>query len=243
MSLRLRQALVILAGVVVAAAMLSLGLWQMAQFQRSTLDVAAQRAEMETVPLADNVRADGTVEDIYGRYAEVSGAFLPGYEVLVGTESPLRVATAFEMTDGRILAVVRGSVEPGAAVPPAPSGPQEIVGVFLASDAAPEPGAESPADLATLRLQQLAQEWPVGLVGGYLTLGDADSAAQGLAPAEVVLPEGEGSAMHQGYAMQWWVFAAAAIAFSIFVARGMDPSRQKTQRQKKRTPRSPASTS
>jgi len=231
--LRLRQALVILAGVVVAVAMLSLGLWQMAQFQRSTLDVAAQRAEMDTVRLADNVRADGTVEDIYGRYAEVSGEFLADYEVLVGSKPPLRVATAFEMTDGRILAVVRGSISPGSAVPPAPTGPQEIVGVFLASDAAAESGVDAMGDLVTLRLQQLAQEWPVGLVGGYLTLGDADSAAQGLDPAEVVLPEGEGSAMHQGYAMQWWVFAGAAVAFSVFIARGMDPSRKK----KKKSPR------
>ena len=49
----------------------------------------------------------------------------------------------------------------------------------------------------------------------------------GLFPAEVVLPEGEGSAVHQGYAMQWWVFAGAAIAFAIFTARGMDPARRK----------------
>lgn len=227
MRLRLTQSLVVLAGVLVAAVMLGLGLWQMAQFQRSALDVATQRAEMETVQLAGNIRPDGTVEDIYGRNAEASGVFLPDHEVLVGSEAPLRVATAFEMTDGRILAVVRGSIEPGAAVPPAPTGPQQLVGVFLASDAAPQPGVEAQGDLATLRLQQLAQDWPSGLVGGYLTLRDADSAAQGLSPAEVVLPEGEGSAVHQGYAMQWWVFAGAAIAFAIFTARGMDPARRK----------------
>ena len=45
----------------------------------------------------------------------------------------------------------------------------------------------------------------------------------GLEPAESKLPEVEGTAMHQGYALQWWVFAGAAVAFSIVVARGFTP--------------------
>lgn len=227
MSLRLKQGLTILIGIVVAAVMLVLGLWQMAQFQRSALDVATQRAEMETVDLAGNIRPDGIVEDIYGRYATASGSYLPEYQVLVGDEAPLRVATAFQLTDGRTVAVVRGSVAAGAPVPEPPAGPQDIVGVFLASDSPAEAGAKPLGDLSTVRLQQLAQEWPTGLVGGYLTLSEDASTAQGLGAAEVVLPEGEGSATHRGYAMQWWVFAGAAIAFSIFIARGMDPARKK----------------
>ena len=136
MNLRVKQTLTIAVGIVVAAAMLLLGLWQMAQFQRSTLDVATQRAAMGPVDLAENVRADGTVEDIYGRYATATGEFLPQYEVLVGEEAPLRVATAFELPDGRTVTVVRGSIAPGEPVPPPPAGTQDIVGVFLASDAA-----------------------------------------------------------------------------------------------------------
>ncbi|MDF1487412.1 SURF1 family protein [Tessaracoccus caeni] len=227
MSLRLKQALTILIGIVLAVVMLGLGLWQMAQFQRSALDVATQRAEMEQVDLAGNIRPDGVVEDIYGRYATASGSYLPEYEVLVGNEAPLRVVTAFRLSDDRTVAVVRGSVSPGDPIPEPPAGPQDIVGVFLASDSPAEPGVEPLGDLSTVRLQQLAQEWPAGLVGGYLTLSGDDSAAQGLGTAEVVLPEGEGSATHRGYAMQWWVFAGAAIAFSIFIARGMDPARRK----------------
>lgn len=227
MSLRLKQTIVVLVGVLVAVVMLALGLWQMAQFQRSTLDVATQRAAMEAVPLAENVRPDGTVEDIYGRYATATGHFLPEHQALIGVGSPLRVATAFELEDGRSVAVVRGSVEAGSTVPPPPAEEQQLTGVFLAGDGPAAAGVEPLGDLATLRLQQLAQDWPSGLVGGYLTLSEEDSAAQGLGPAEVVLPEGQGSAMHQGYALQWWVFAGAAIAFSIFIARGLDPARKK----------------
>ena len=61
------------------------------------------------------------------------------------------------------------------------------------------------------------------MIPGYVTL-NADGAQRfDLAPAKAELPEVEGSYMHQGYALQWWVFAAAAIAFSIVVARGLRP--------------------
>src|SRR5690606_37538444 len=71
----------------------------------------------------------------------------------------------------------------------------------------------------SVRAQKLAQTLPSPLIAGYVTLSEAESAAQGLGPAAAELPESEGTAMHQGYALQWWVFAGASIAFSIFLAR------------------------
>lgn len=221
LSTRAKQTLTILAGIVVAMVMMGLGLWQMASYQESTRDVSAERAAQPAVELADEVAPDGTISDIYGRRTMASGTYLPQYQVLVGTEAPWRVATLLRMEDGRHVTVVRGTVEPGAVVPEAPEGPQDIEGIFLASDKSDPGDGEEVADLATLRLQELAQEWPSPLIAGYITLPAEESAAQGLGTAPLQLPAAEGSATHRGYALQWWVFAAGAIAFAIYIARGL----------------------
>lgn len=218
MGVRSKQVLVVLAGVVVAGVMVALGLWQMASYEESTRDVSAERAKEAPVRLADSVSTTGEVDDVYGRRVTMDGTY-GSNQVLVGGAWPLRVATVFEMADGRHVAVVRGAIGEGETVPPAPSGDQEVVGVFLAPDL-PSTSAADGADLGSMRVQSLAQEWPAPLIGGYVTLSAEDSAAQGLAPAPLELPTMEGSPTHRGYALQWWVFAAGAIAFGVYVARG-----------------------
>lgn len=212
MSLRLKQVLTVTVGVLVAAVMLLLGLWQMSRFQLSMQDVAVERRAMEPVQLAEHVHPDGSIDDIYGRRVLAEGEYRPEYEVVVGS-TEARVATAFRLADGRHVAVVRGELDGVTAAPAPPAGVTSIEGIFTASD------HDTDRPQGSVRLQQLAQTWPSPLVGGYVTLTDGQSAAQGLAPAEAELPESEGTAMHQGYALQWWVFAFASIAFSIFLAR------------------------
>lgn len=227
MSLRLRQVITITVGVVIAFVMLGLGLWQMASFQRSIADIAGERAAQPSVSLSDNIRADGTIEDIYGRRVELIGKVVPDRELLVGTEWPMRVAVPFETTDGRIVPLVLGetdsaledlAIDGGATL--------DIQGVFTAgdtgSDSAPPSGAPK-GSKSSLRLQEIVQAWPQPMIAGYVTL-DADGARQfDLIPATAMLPAARGTGMHQGYALQWWVFAAAAVAFSIVVARGLKP--------------------
>ena len=212
MNLRLKQTLTIIVGCLAAAVFVFLGIWQMNRFQLSAEDIARERAAMEAVDLAENVVADGTVQDIYGRSTFASGRFLPEYEEVVG-DLEARVVTAFQLDDGRHVAVVRGSLPDDGVVPPPPAGEYELRGIFTASD------HDSERPQGSVRLQQLAQSWPSPLMSGYLTLPEDESAAQGLSAAVAELPEGEGTEMHQGYALQWWVFAAAAIAFAIFLAR------------------------
>lgn len=231
MPLRLKQALAVVVAVLVAIVMLWLGLWQMAAFQRSMDDVAAQRAQMPTVSLADSVASDGTVADIYGRRVTLSGSYLPEYSVLVGTTWPMRVVTLVRLDDGRHVAVVRGTTPSGEVTAP-PSGEVELVGTFTAGDKGDEQAvpADAPSgSLSSLRLQSLVQDWPQPLISGYVTLSAEDSAAAGLGVAEVVLPEAQGTGMHQGYALQWWVFAGASVAFGIVVARGFGKSAAKAR--------------
>lgn len=226
MTVHTKQALAVTAGLVVAVVMVMLGLWQMSSYEESTRDVSAERAAEPAVALADNVAADGVVADIYGHRVTASGKYLPQDQVLVGTGDPLRVATVFLMDDGRHVTVVRGAVSPGSEVPPAPEGEQSIEGVFLAPDK-PYTGGQTDAEHPTLRIQELAQDWPAPLIAGYITLPEDASAAQGLTKASLELPEAEGSPTHRGYALQWWVFAAGAIAFGLYAARGFAKEEQK----------------
>lgn len=221
MSLRAKQALTVAVGILVAGVMLLLGLWQMSSYRQSLVDIAAERAAQPPVALQENTRDDGTFEDIYGRRVTVEGTWLPEYERLVGTEWPMRVASLLRLDDGRHLTVVRGATD--SAVTPASGASGELVGIFTAGDqqgdGSPPPDAPESA-LPSLRLQTLVQEWPQPLLAGYVTVLPETSEALGLAPADAELPEQEGTSMHQGYALQWWVFAGAAVVFSVVVARG-----------------------
>lgn len=214
---RLKQALIIGGGVLVAAVMVLLGLWQASAYRHSGQQVAIDRTTMESVELVDNIEADGTIADIYARQAHVSGTYRPDLQFWVGTDQPLRLVTALELTDGRLLAVVRGTGS-GGEFPEPPGGAQDVTGIFLASDKDDETPPLATPGLSTVRLPQIAQLWPGRVIGGYLTLPATDSEAQGLAAAEAPLPEVEGSAQNAGYALQWWVFAVGAIAASIWIA-------------------------
>lgn len=231
MGLRTKQTIAIIVGVVVAIGMLLLGLWQMSRFQLSMADVAAEREAMPAVSLAANVSEDGTIADIYGRIVTLEGEFRPEHSLLVGTEWPMRSVVAFEMTDGRTVAVVLGTVGPNTPLPEDLTEVTAIEGIFLGGDAsedeAPVPDDAPEGSLPALRLQSVVQTWPQPMIQGYVTAPASFSSQYGLGEAQAVLPEGQGTAMHQGYAMQWWVFAGAAIAFSIFVARGFAKDEEK----------------
>ena len=241
MNYRAKQAIAVTIGVVVGVGMIILGLWQTSRYQASMEDVAQQRLAEPAVNLAEHVRPDGTVDDVFGRRAVASGEFVPELALHVGTEQPMRAVQGFQLEDGRYLAVVLG-VSEGEAAPRLPTGVFELEGIFTSSD--PAVRGQLPADapagsLTSLRLQALAQDWPTPLIAGYITLSEEHSAELGLMPAEAILPEQEGTAMHQGYALQWWVFAGAAIVFSVIVARGFAPAAARESEGRKR-PSSPA---
>lgn len=223
MGVRGKQFLAVSVGVVVALVMIVLGVWQTNRYQASMEDVATQRLAEPPVVLADNVHPDGTIEDIYGRRVTLSGHFLPEVFVHVGTGQPMRYATAFQLDDGRHVAVVLGEGTSPVAPVGVSAAPTDLVGVFTSSDPAVTgtvPDDAPDGSIASLRLQGLVQTWPQPLMAGYVTVLPGDSVDYGLDPALVVLPEQEGTGMHQGYALQWWVFAGAAVVFSVIVARG-----------------------
>lgn len=210
------------AGLVVAGVMLWLGLWQMSAYRHSGEDAAVARMNQPPVALVEHVTGDGSVGDVYGRRVTASGQYRPDLTLLVGLDYPLRAVSGFELPDGRLVAVVRGTIASGSQVPAAPSGVHEIEGVFLASDPHDPPAQASglpEGTLPNLRLQRLVQEWPGQLVSGYITLNETLATEQGLTPSVPDLPEADGRAQNSGYALQWWVFAGFALIVTVLAIR------------------------
>jgi cytochrome oxidase assembly protein ShyY1 len=146
----------------------------------------------------------------------VSGHYVAAQQVLVvAKDGTGRVLTAFQLADGRVVAIARG-VGTGREVPP--SGDLTQTGVFLPTEAASDWTVPAGA-YGSVRLQALAQVWPQPVVSGYVTLDAAEAQAQGLAAAAVVLPTLDGQFRNAGYALQWWAFAAFALVMSVLIAR------------------------
>lgn len=220
MGVRVKQLLVGLLGTALTLTMLGLGLWQMRVFEDKENASAQARAVQPAVPLLDFVGVDGTVGDIYGKQAIVTGRYAADQQLAVVAESgEVRLVSALILADGRALAVVRGSLrEAGGPLPQPPAGEITETGIFLPSEA----GADHVTPegvLGSVRLPLIAQLWPQQLLPGFLTLDPAVAAAQGLAAATVTLPTGEGSLQNAGYALQWWVFAAFAAFMTIRFVR------------------------
>jgi cytochrome oxidase assembly protein ShyY1 len=210
MTVRVRQLLIGVGGAVITVVLLALGLWQMRVFEDREAYNAESRAALPPVSLVDHVPMDGTVGDIYGKQVSVSGRYLPAEEVQVmDADGSVRVLSAFELADGRVVAIVRGLGPATEELPAAPPGMLTQTGIFLPTEAAADHFV--PAGMyASVRLPLIAQWWPQQLVPGFITLSADQASAQELHPAKAVLPTGEGSLQNLGYALQWWVFAGFA---------------------------------
>lgn len=219
--IKIKQAAVLALGVIAAAAMIFLGMWQASTFRTQGQDATIERAHLPPVALPANATGDAVTE-LYGRPVTVTGQYLPQWQYYVGDKPPLRVVTAFKTADGQIIPVVRGQVSADQSPAPVPTGTISQSGLVLPSekdfygtltDDLPQPV------IGTVKLERLAQEWPAPLLNGFITLSEANSSAQSMTPATVTLPEGEGSQRNAGYALQWWVFAAFGLAMTVVWAR------------------------
>lgn len=206
---------IIAVGVVLAGVMGWLGLWQAQVFTNQGRSAAAAITEGPVVTLDASVTGDA-IGGLWGHTVSVSGQYLPDQQVLVVAEDGTRrLLTAFQLADGRVVAIVRGV---GDASQKPPTGVMTQTGVFLPTEAQADHAVPAGA-YGSVRLQALAQVWPQPVVSGYLTLDPTEASSQGLAPAPVVLPVLEGKVRNAGYALQWWMFAAFALVMSVVIAR------------------------
>lgn len=207
-------------GLLVTIVMLGLGLWQMQSFRDQGREALLARMHEPAVELTDVAPAGQEPGDAYGRTVRVTGSYLPEQQLLIPVPHDpqrFRVLTALQLPDGSVVGVVRG-VATNPAPPPPPVGEVAQQGVFLPSEGAPEQVLPD-GQLGTVRLPLLTQTWPQHLVPGFVNLDGAGANASGMTAAEVTLPTNAGEARNQGYALQWWIFAAAAVAATIKLSR------------------------
>ena len=69
--IRFKQALVVLAGLLVAAGMVLMGLWQLRVYQNQGAEAAARRAAEPAVPLSAVAPAGAAARDGYGRSGDL----------------------------------------------------------------------------------------------------------------------------------------------------------------------------
>jgi surfeit locus 1 family protein len=223
---RLQQVLVVLAGCVAAGIMIALGWWQLQVYEAQGAESAAARADQPAVPIDTVAQAGSAVRDGYGRPVSATGRYLADDQVLVplpDATGAYRVVTGLRLDDGSVLPVVRGVVR-GDLVAVRPPPPTDVatpqIGVLLPSEEAA--GGIPPAgQLGSVRVPALAQLWSAPLIDGYLVLGADDATRQGLEPAPLLLPEGSGRLRNGAYAVQWWIFAAFAVAMAARIARDL----------------------
>ncbi|AXE40275.1 hypothetical protein JS278_03141 [Acidipropionibacterium virtanenii] len=223
-SVRIKQAVIVLVGLVLAVVMTFLGLWQMSVFESQRAGTAQARVAQQVVSWSGDQARRGQADEVYGRRVSVTGTYLPSTQLLIGQAWPLRVVTGLRMTSGETIPVVRGAVNQGEHIAAIPKGRVTVTGVLLASDAQPSDPTTSkvyiPAKVEpALRLEVLAQDWPQPLIPGYVTVSSDAAKASGMRAPDLPLPETGGGERNRGYALQWWAFAAFALGMSIVFAR------------------------
>jgi surfeit locus 1 family protein len=218
---RVKAALVVLLGLLAAAGMSLMGVWQFEVYQRQGAQAAAARAAEPPVALTTVAPTGAPVGDGYGRTVTAPGSYEPEHELripLADGSDGMRVVSLIRTDDGRALAVVRGLLVGGGSASAPPTGPQQVQGVLLPSEEATGP-SDGPDGLGSVRIPQLAQRWPGPMVDGFVTLAEPAARASGLEPAPVALPEGRGRLRNAAYALQWWLFAAFAVVMAARIAR------------------------
>ena len=218
----LKQIAIVLLGVVAAGIMVRLGIWQLNVYSSQGSQVAADRAAGAPVSLESVARPGQPVGDAYGRTVQVTGRYDSRLQLLLPTDgdpSRERVLTALLLPGGGAVPVVRGLVGTGADIPAAPTGAVKLTGLFLPSEPDQQRNPGLGGGLTSVQLPALAQRWSPTLSNGFLTAAAGEARAEGLSPAPVTLPEGQGRLQNAAYALQWWVFAGFALVMAGRMAR------------------------
>lgn len=233
-----RWILAIIVGLLIAAAFVRLGIWQLDRLEERRERNALTEERMSAAPetLDDLVVAHGLdPEALNLRPAVVSGVYRSDLEFFsvgrtVGDVTGTLVATPLELDDGTLLVVVRGIVPAGTEGPPAvgfetPPGRVRIVGTLEDGEEPLRIGEPDPAGgvLTSLSRVDLAfiDTWIDGTVQPVLlTLVEQDPVNSVGTPIPIPPDElTEGS--HLGYAFQWFGFAlivAVGVGFLVWRA-------------------------
>ena len=219
----------LLAAAIVAACVVA-GLWQLDRLdQRREVNARqAARAEQPVVAITDLLSPDDDEDAVDGvelRPVEVTGTYALGDQVTVSNRTyegaPGYWVLTPLITDGGVGVLVnRGwvpmSVGEGDRLAEAdpPTGPVTVSGIISASQERGSFGASDPTEgrltrLARADVGRVAAQVDYPMLPAYVTLTD-QVPAQPTAVPVLVQPVELGEGPHQGYAFQWFTFAAIA---------------------------------
>jgi surfeit locus 1 family protein len=211
----------------VATTCVALGIWQIARLHQKQQFNMAVRAGLAAPPAPIETMLFRGIDPDEVRYrrAEATGTYDTAHEfVLYGrtqnSQAGNHMLTPLRLADGRAILVDRGWVpldvnRPGAAAVAPPRGDVRVEGVLFSSEGDP-PATVGGADveettLARVDLARIQAQLTYPIAPDYLLLQrQAPTQPAGL-PAPAPLPElSEGP--HLSYAVQWFTFAAIAVA-------------------------------
>ena len=219
--------------------MVNLGFWQLRRLDERRAFNAVVEASYDSTPVSfDQLvdrdwRADedglGAVDDsgIAWRPVTVSGTYDESASLRVVNRSQYgragdNLVAPLLLDDGRVVLVNRGFVPLGVDDPPLPGTEVEVLGRLRPSEERSAVGARDPSDgllteVQRLDLVRLSRQF-TDLVPVYLELVSSSPAEADGLPQPVVRPDlSEGS--HLSYAVQWFIFAGAAVVGWVLAVR------------------------
>ncbi len=199
-----------------------LGRWQ---WDRTQDILAAERAAIaQPVPVAEAFGPADTTEvpaGSIGRPVQAAGAYDPRLQVAVADRvhegaSGVWIVTGLRLDDGRVVAVLRGSLPAGDSPGAVPPTEQVLVtGVLQPDEGFYADAASDPGTVASIAHDRLAAAWRADVLPGFVVLRTQEPMPE---PAPVPVAPTVQTAdvpfplQNFFYAFQWWVFAAFGIA-------------------------------
>lgn len=215
----------------VVAILVNLGFWQLRRLdeKRDRNQVVAARAAEPVAPVDEvlDVGADAAaIEAAAYRRVTAAGTYAADEEVLVRGRSLDGAPGSWVLTplvgdNGTAVVVNRGWIPDSGQlerVPDTvetPSGPVEVRGTLLTSEAREGMGARDPeagtlTNLARVDVARLARQVDERLVPAYVLLTEQDPAPGREAPRLLAAPSLD-QGPHLSYALQWFAFATIAV--------------------------------
>lgn len=214
--LTLRALAITTVAVLLTAAMVVLGLWQLGVYDDRQHDDARVKANGPALELADVIGPDDPFPaDGAGQPVTVTGRYLPQEQIAVrqvAGRSPQRgfaVVTPLLLDGGSAVLVVRGaSADPAAA---APKGTVTVTGVLQPSEATGS-ALDDRRTADGIRIPALVEGFDEDLFGGYV-VRTSSQPADDLPAVSPALPDPSRWAGIRNlvYAVQWWLFAAFVV--------------------------------
>lgn len=216
---------------IVSAACVALGTWQIARLhQKQQLNAAVRAGLAESPrPLGDLVSAEIDPDAVRFRRVTATGIYDPDNQVELygrtqGGRPGSHLLTPLVTDDGSAVIVDRGwiplGLDPSEETPPV--GQVEVQGVLFASEGDP-PGqvgaATARADtMARVDLARIQAQLPYRIAPVFVLLQERATTGPGELPLPAPLPQfGEGP--HLSYAVQWFTFATIALVGFAIVAQ------------------------